>query len=78
MSSARRAVPVKIAMSSPALSPLKCRATRGRSTTWLIRFALGRVVSQDRVIVLEQEPDRVRLWGAVRADRGEPDDLFFA
>jgi hypothetical protein len=39
---------------------------------------LDRVVDQDRVVVLEQESDRVRLWGAVLADRGDPDDLFLA
>jgi hypothetical protein len=35
-------------------------------------------VDQDRVDILEQESDRVRLWGAVLADRSDPGDLLFA
>jgi len=36
------------------------------------------VADQDRAVVLEQESDRVGLWGAVLADRRDPDDLFLA
>jgi hypothetical protein len=33
-------------------------------------------IDQDRIILLENESDRVRLWCAIPADRGDPDDLF--
>src|ERR1700683_1317771 len=36
------------------------------------------VVDHDRVVVLEHESDRVRLWGAVLAHRSDPNDLFLA
>ena len=82
-SSTWRDVPVQTALAPPAPLPVvvAVEVERQLGTDGHMAESIGvhHVVDQDRVVRLEEEPDRVRLrGGAICAHRSDPYDLFIA